>query len=176
MVIPMINNTGKVVIQRAGLLVPLEHLQQCSVCDPAKMFCHPSLVILLLELPLIVRKLWIFLLRSHQYTWKMLEFWGLEKTMMTNIVCGFPQLADFGSCRGVYSKQPYTEYISTRWCTPPMSWIFPLSHFVTTLKWETSPRPNSFKMTPTLFPFLLVFAPFSFVPKMITLDYDHKTT
>ena len=26
------------------------------------------------------------------------------------------KLADFGSCRGVYSKQPYTEYISTRWC------------------------------------------------------------
>jgi hypothetical protein len=28
---------------------------------------------------------------------------------------GLSQLADFGSCRGVYSKQPYTEYISTRW-------------------------------------------------------------
>jgi renal tumor antigen len=26
------------------------------------------------------------------------------------------KLADFGSCRGIYSKQPYTEYISTRWC------------------------------------------------------------
>ena len=25
------------------------------------------------------------------------------------------KLADFGSCRGIYSKQPYTEYISTRW-------------------------------------------------------------
>jgi len=25
------------------------------------------------------------------------------------------KIADFGSCRGVYSKQPYTEYISTRW-------------------------------------------------------------
>lgn len=25
------------------------------------------------------------------------------------------KLADFGSCRSVYSKQPYTEYISTRW-------------------------------------------------------------
>ena len=23
------------------------------------------------------------------------------------------KLADFGSCRGIYSKQPYTEYIST---------------------------------------------------------------
>ena len=25
------------------------------------------------------------------------------------------KLADFGSCKSVYSKQPYTEYISTRW-------------------------------------------------------------
>ena len=25
------------------------------------------------------------------------------------------KLADFGSCRGIFSKQPYTEYISTRW-------------------------------------------------------------
>ncbi len=25
------------------------------------------------------------------------------------------KLADFGSCRGIYSKLPYTEYISTRW-------------------------------------------------------------
>lgn len=29
------------------------------------------------------------------------------------------KLADFGSCRGIYSKQPYTEYISTRWCVHP---------------------------------------------------------
>jgi Serine/threonine protein kinase len=29
------------------------------------------------------------------------------------------KLADFGSCRGIYSKQPFTEYISTRWYRPP---------------------------------------------------------
>eukprot|EP01028_Stygiella_incarcerata_P012076 TRINITY_DN7260_c0_g1_i1.p1 TRINITY_DN7260_c0_g1~~TRINITY_DN7260_c0_g1_i1.p1 ORF type:complete len:577 (-),score=119.88 TRINITY_DN7260_c0_g1_i1:435-2165(-) len=29
------------------------------------------------------------------------------------------KLADFGSCRGVYSKQPFTEYISTRWYRAP---------------------------------------------------------
>ena len=29
------------------------------------------------------------------------------------------KLADFGSCRGVYSKPPFTEYISTRWYRPP---------------------------------------------------------
>ncbi|CAM1154487.1 Uncharacterised protein r2_g4304 [Pycnogonum litorale] len=25
------------------------------------------------------------------------------------------KLADFGSCRRIHSKQPYTDYISTRW-------------------------------------------------------------
>jgi renal tumor antigen len=36
------------------------------------------------------------------------------------------KLADFGSCRGIYSKQPYTEYISTRWCACTVSrpWTF----------------------------------------------------
>lgn len=29
------------------------------------------------------------------------------------------KLADLGSCRGIYSKQPYTEYISTRWYRAP---------------------------------------------------------
>ncbi|XP_046359178.2 MAPK/MAK/MRK overlapping kinase-like isoform X1 [Haliotis rufescens] len=29
------------------------------------------------------------------------------------------KLADFGSCRSMYSKQPYTEYISTRWYRAP---------------------------------------------------------
>ena len=29
------------------------------------------------------------------------------------------KLADFGSCRSLYSKQPLTEYISTRWYRPP---------------------------------------------------------
>mmetsp|Transcript_117233 Transcript_117233/g.304328 ORF Transcript_117233/g.304328 Transcript_117233/m.304328 type:complete len:427 (+) Transcript_117233:117-1397(+) len=29
------------------------------------------------------------------------------------------KLADLGSCRGVYSRQPYTEYISTRWYRAP---------------------------------------------------------
>lgn len=29
------------------------------------------------------------------------------------------KLADFGSCRGKYSKQPFTEYISTRWYRAP---------------------------------------------------------
>ena len=29
------------------------------------------------------------------------------------------KLADFGSCRGTHSKQPYTEYISTRWYRAP---------------------------------------------------------
>jgi len=29
------------------------------------------------------------------------------------------KLADLGSCRGMYSEHPYTEYISTRWYRPP---------------------------------------------------------
>ena len=29
------------------------------------------------------------------------------------------KLADFGSCKGIFSDQPYTEYISTRWYRPP---------------------------------------------------------
>eukprot|EP00038_Savillea_parva_P030165 m.75925 g.75925 ORF g.75925 m.75925 type:complete len:534 (-) comp9029_c0_seq1:1474-3075(-) len=29
------------------------------------------------------------------------------------------KLADFGSCRGIYSKVPFTEYISTRWYRAP---------------------------------------------------------
>ena len=29
------------------------------------------------------------------------------------------KLADFGSCRGIHSKKPYTEYISTRWYRAP---------------------------------------------------------
>lgn len=29
------------------------------------------------------------------------------------------KLADFGSCKGIYSDLPYTEYISTRWYRPP---------------------------------------------------------
>ena len=28
-------------------------------------------------------------------------------------------MADFGSCRGIFSKQPFTEYISTRWYRAP---------------------------------------------------------
>lgn len=35
------------------------------------------------------------------------------------------KIADLGSCRGVYSKPPFTEYISTRWyvtCTILRGW------------------------------------------------------
>jgi renal tumor antigen len=35
--------------------------------------------------------------------------------LMDNVL----KLADFGSCRGIYSRQPFTEYISTRWYRPP---------------------------------------------------------
>ena len=29
------------------------------------------------------------------------------------------KLADFGSCKGMFSEHPYTEYISTRWYRAP---------------------------------------------------------
>ena len=29
------------------------------------------------------------------------------------------KVADFGSCRGIYTKPPFTEYISTRWYRAP---------------------------------------------------------
>lgn len=32
---------------------------------------------------------------------------------------GLVKIADFGSCKGLYSKQPLTEYISTRWYRAP---------------------------------------------------------
>ena len=39
-----------------------------------------------------------------------------ENILITNDTV---KLADFGSCRGIYSKPPFTEYISTRWYRPP---------------------------------------------------------
>ncbi|KAL0233627.1 hypothetical protein PCE1_002140 [Barthelona sp. PCE] len=33
------------------------------------------------------------------------------------------KLADYGSCRGIYTEPPYTEYISTRWYRPPEALI-----------------------------------------------------
>lgn len=36
------------------------------------------------------------------------------------LLCGdHVKLADFGSCKGMYSEHPYTEYISTRWYRAP---------------------------------------------------------
>ncbi len=35
------------------------------------------------------------------------------------ILEGRIKLADFGSCRGIHSKPPYTEYIATRWYRAP---------------------------------------------------------
>ncbi|RYG51700.1 hypothetical protein EON66_10485 [archaeon] len=32
---------------------------------------------------------------------------------------GALKLADFGSCRGIHSRKPFTEYISTRWYRAP---------------------------------------------------------
>lgn len=54
------------------------------------------------------------------------------------------KLADFGSCRGIYSKQPYTEYISTRWC---VQWghlaQLPIALLPHTTQQLVSKRPSS---------------------------------
>lgn len=44
-----------------------------------------------------------------------------ENVLLTPTEIGEDQvkLADLGSCRGIYSRQPYTEYISTRWYRAP---------------------------------------------------------
>jgi renal tumor antigen len=42
-----------------------------------------------------------------------------ENILIENSSTNMLKLADFGSCRGIYSKQPYTEYISTRWYRAP---------------------------------------------------------
>lgn len=31
------------------------------------------------------------------------------------IADGLAKIADLGSCRGIYTNQPFSEYISTRW-------------------------------------------------------------
>lgn len=49
--------------------------------------------------------------------------WGHPITQYRPVVLSLQQdilkLGDFGSCRSAYSKQPYTEYISTRWYRAP---------------------------------------------------------
>ncbi|TEB15140.1 peptidylprolyl isomerase, partial [Perkinsus sp. BL_2016] len=41
----------------------------------------------------------------------------LENALLIGDEC--LKLADLGSCKGIYSRQPYTEYISTRWYRAP---------------------------------------------------------
>mmetsp|Transcript_94201 Transcript_94201/g.177236 ORF Transcript_94201/g.177236 Transcript_94201/m.177236 type:complete len:536 (-) Transcript_94201:179-1786(-) len=42
-----------------------------------------------------------------------------ENLLISSAVEDQVKLADLGSCRGIYSRQPYTEYISTRWYRAP---------------------------------------------------------
>ncbi|OXB56877.1 hypothetical protein ASZ78_007250, partial [Callipepla squamata] len=49
-----------------------------------------------------------------------LEYFSVSKfNMLYFLQQNTLKLADFGSCRTIYSKQPYTEYISTRWYRAP---------------------------------------------------------
>lgn len=42
-----------------------------------------------------------------------------ENLLLSSELTDVVKLADLGSCRGIYSRQPYTEYISTRWYRAP---------------------------------------------------------
>lgn len=54
------------------------------------------------------------------------------------------KLADFGSCRGIYSKQPYTEYISTRWrATPPPPLRTPIPRLASCTGSHPPTRPSA---------------------------------
>ncbi|KAI0226187.1 MAPK/MAK/MRK overlapping kinase [Lamellibrachia satsuma] len=59
------------------------------------------------------------LLKSVDYMHRMGIFHRDIKPENILIKDNLLKLADFGSCRSVYSKQPYTEYISTRWYRAP---------------------------------------------------------
>jgi len=51
---------------------------------------------------------------SHSYN-MILNYYRENILIMGDTV----KLADLGSCRGLYSKPPFTEYISTRWYRAP---------------------------------------------------------
>ena len=54
------------------------------------------------------------------------------------------KLADFGSCRGIYSKQPYTEYISTRWYRAPECLLSLAHSSLALLSWLSDSCPMTF--------------------------------
>jgi hypothetical protein len=75
---------------------------------------------------------------------------------------GLLKLADLGSCRGIHSRKPYTEYISTRWYRAPeclltdgyygpemvrsleyrLRTVFWLRFFLWGLKWQLALLPD----------------------------------
>lgn len=74
---------------------------------------------------------WLFQLtqiHTHTHTQQQLSHTDLcikEDVILANCVYhlilqdNVLKLADFGSCKSVYSKHPFTEYISTRWYRAP---------------------------------------------------------
>ena len=50
----------------------------------------------------------------------LIFYFSLSLKRENILLCGdHVKLADFGSCKGMYSEHPYTEYISTRWYRAP---------------------------------------------------------
>lgn len=60
----------------------------------------------------------------NQHMWSLSPFCGGNSIhlQLVSLKDSVLKLADFGSCKSVYSKQPYTEYISTRWWVDAHQW------------------------------------------------------
>ena len=65
-------------------------------------------------------KYWIYqILKSLEYMHRRGIFHRDVKPENILIRDNIVKLADLGSCKGIYSKQPFTEYVSTRWYRSP---------------------------------------------------------
>lgn len=58
--------------------------------------------------------------KTYWCVWKEFFKKGYVSYVLLQVKDGIiVKLADFGSCRGLHSKRPFTEYIATRWYRSP---------------------------------------------------------